>query len=74
MFSRIAGVDNGMVQEWWRILDFLSFHPESAHALTWLLDDVGVPKDYRHMDGFGVHTYVFVKVRPTTSISDLQAE
>lgn len=49
------------LQEWWRIFDFLSFHPESAHILTWLLDDVGIPKNYRHMDGFGVHTFVLTK-------------
>eukprot|EP00182_Erythrolobus_australicus_P007078 CAMPEP_0185829916 /NCGR_PEP_ID=MMETSP1353-20130828/523_1 /TAXON_ID=1077150 /ORGANISM="Erythrolobus australicus, Strain CCMP3124" /LENGTH=490 /DNA_ID=CAMNT_0028527757 /DNA_START=13 /DNA_END=1485 /DNA_ORIENTATION=+ len=45
------------MQEWWRILDFLSHHPESLHVLTWLLDDVGIPKSYRHMPGFGVHTF-----------------
>ena len=31
-------------QEWWRIWDFFSFHPESAHMFTWLLDDVGAPQ------------------------------
>lgn len=35
-----ATLRTGM-QEFWRILDFFSFHPESAHTLTWLLDDVG---------------------------------
>lgn len=44
-------------QEAWRIMDFLSYHPESCHMLTFLLDDVGIPKDYRHMPGFGVHTF-----------------
>lgn len=29
------------MQEFWRILYFFSFHPESAHTTTWLLDDVG---------------------------------
>ena len=29
------------LQEGWRILDFLSHHPESCHILTWLLDDTG---------------------------------
>jgi catalase len=47
-------------QEWWRIFDFLSFHPESLHMLTFLLDDEGIPKNYMHMAGFGVHTFVFV--------------
>lgn len=43
-------------QEAWRIMDFLSHHPESCHMLTFLLDDVGIPKSYRFMPGFGVHT------------------
>ncbi|KAA8496074.1 Catalase isozyme 2 [Porphyridium purpureum] len=47
-------------QEWWRILDFLSHHPESCHMLTFLLDDVGIPKNYRMMKGAGVHTFRFV--------------
>eukprot|EP00188_Purpureofilum_apyrenoidigerum_P001465 Plantae.Rhodophyta-Purpureofilum_apyrenoidigerum.ctg18029.p1 GENE.Plantae.Rhodophyta-Purpureofilum_apyrenoidigerum.ctg18029~~Plantae.Rhodophyta-Purpureofilum_apyrenoidigerum.ctg18029.p1 ORF type:complete len:509 (+),score=90.91 Plantae.Rhodophyta-Purpureofilum_apyrenoidigerum.ctg18029:52-1527(+) len=44
-------------QEWWRIWDFFSHHPESAHMFTFLLDDLGIPKDYRHMRGSGVHTF-----------------
>ena len=44
-------------QEAWRIMDFLSHHPESCHMLTFLLDDVGIPKSYRYMPGFGVHTF-----------------
>jgi catalase len=27
---------------------------------TWLLDDIGIPRDYRHMDGFGVHTFKWI--------------
>jgi catalase len=48
------------VQEGWRVLDFLSHHPESCHILTWLLGDEGIPADYRHMNGFGVHTFKLV--------------
>ncbi len=47
-------------QEWHRVLDFLSFHPECLHMLTFLLDDVGVPKNYTTMNGAGVHTFVFI--------------
>jgi catalase len=47
-------------QEFARIFDFLSFHPESCHMLTFLLDDVGIPASYSEMEGFGVHTYTFV--------------
>lgn len=47
-------------QEWHRMLDFLSFHPECMHMLTWLLDDVGIPKNYTTMNGAGVHTFVMI--------------
>ncbi|GIL51758.1 hypothetical protein Vafri_7681 [Volvox africanus] len=48
------------IQEGWRIMDFLSHHPESAHMLTFLLDDAGIPLNYRHMPGFGVHTFKLI--------------
>ncbi|PWZ27056.1 Catalase isozyme 3 [Zea mays] len=48
------------VQEYWRVFDFLSHLPESLHTFFFLFDDVGVPSDYRHMEGFGVNTYTFV--------------
>lgn len=37
--------------------DFLSHTPESIHQVTILFSDRGVPKTYRHMDGFGSHTF-----------------
>jgi catalase len=48
------------IQENWRILDFFSHHPESLHMFSFLFDDVGIPADYRHMDGSGVHTYTLI--------------
>lgn len=27
---------------------------------TFLLDDIGIPQDYRHMEGFGVHTFTLI--------------
>jgi catalase len=38
----------------------MSMTPESMHMLTWLFSPRGIPKDYRHMDGFGANTYKFV--------------
>lgn len=49
------------IQEDWRILDFFSHHPESLHMFTFLLDDVGIPLDYRHMEGFGVHAFKMIR-------------
>ncbi|MBA2296675.1 MAG: catalase, partial [Actinobacteria bacterium] len=43
-----------------RIFDFMSLTPESMHMLTWLFSPRGIPKSYRHMDGFGVNTYRMV--------------
>jgi catalase len=43
-----------------RIFDFMSLTPESMHMLTWLFSPRGIPKDFRHMDGFGVNTYRMV--------------
>ena len=43
-----------------RIFDFMSQTPESMHMLSFLFGLRGIPKDYRHMDGFGVNTYRLV--------------
>ncbi|KAJ8421692.1 hypothetical protein Cgig2_020683 [Carnegiea gigantea] len=48
------------IQEYWRVLDFCSHHPESLNTFAWLFDDVGIPQDYRHMEGFGVNTFSFI--------------
>src|SRR6185503_7093381 len=40
--------------------DFASLTPESTHMLLWLLSDRALPRSFRMMDGFGVHTFRFV--------------
>lgn len=40
--------------------DFFSLHPETLHQVTILFSDRGVPKSYRHMHGFGSHTFKWV--------------
>ncbi len=40
--------------------DFWSLQPESAHQVTWLMGDRGIPRTWRHMDGFGSHTYQWI--------------
>jgi len=37
--------------------DFLSLTPESVHQVTVLFSDRGTPRTYRHMNGYGSHTY-----------------
>ena len=40
--------------------DFVSLMPESTHMLMWVMSDRGIPRSYRMMQGFGVHTYRLV--------------
>ncbi|MGP1310389.1 MAG: catalase [Phycisphaerales bacterium] len=40
--------------------DFWSLCPESLHQVTILFSDRGIPASYRHMHGFGSHTYSFI--------------
>jgi catalase len=40
--------------------DFFSLVPESLHQITINMSDRGIPKSYRHMHGFGSHTYSFI--------------
>ena len=40
--------------------DFASLVPESTHMLMWVLSDRAIPKSYRMMEGFGVHTFRFI--------------
>ncbi|UJA20292.1 catalase [Thermoleophilia bacterium SCSIO 60948] len=37
--------------------DFWTLSPESAHQVTILMSDRGTPRTYRHMHGFGSHTF-----------------
>jgi catalase len=40
--------------------DFVSLMPESTHMLMWAMSDRALPRSYRMMQGFGVHTYRLV--------------
>ncbi len=40
--------------------DFWSLSPESLHQVTILFSDRGLPKGYRHINGYGSHTYSFI--------------
>jgi catalase len=40
--------------------DFWTLSPESAHQVTWLMGDRGLPASWRNMDGFGSHTYQWI--------------
>ncbi|MFD9124032.1 catalase [Kitasatospora sp. NPDC059571] len=40
--------------------DFCSLQPESTHMLMWVMSDRAIPRSYRMMQGFGVHTFRLV--------------
>ena len=40
--------------------DFWSALPEALHQVTITMGDRGIPKTYRHMNGYGSHTYSFI--------------
>ncbi|MTT31152.1 catalase [Terrilactibacillus sp. BCM23-1] len=40
--------------------DFVANNPESAHMVMWAMSDRAIPRSYRMMEGFGVHTFRFV--------------
>jgi Catalase len=57
--SQKRRADNGLRDhdmQW----DFWTLSPESAHQVTWLMGDRGVPKTYRNMNGYSSHTYMWV--------------
>lgn len=40
--------------------DFISLMPESMNMIMWVMSDRAIPRSYRMMEGFGVHTFRFV--------------
>src|SRR5688572_21116918 len=43
--------------------DFISLMPESAHMIQWVMSDRAIPRSYRMMQGFGVHTFRMINAR-----------
>ncbi|HEY6794178.1 MAG TPA: catalase [Kineosporiaceae bacterium] len=46
--------------------DFWTLSPESAHQVTWLMGDRGIPKSWRHMNGYSGHAYSWVSAAGET--------
>ena len=40
--------------------DFVSLVPETLHMVMWVMSDRALPRSFRHMEGFGVHTFRLV--------------
>jgi catalase len=47
--------------------DFVSLMPESTHMLMWIMSDRAIPRSYRMMQGFGVHTFRLVNAQGKSS-------
>jgi catalase len=43
--------------------DFISLMPESMHMIMWVMSDRAIPRSYRMMEGFGVHTFRLVNAQ-----------
>jgi catalase len=57
--SQKRRADNGLRDhdmQW----DFWTLSPESSHQVTWLMGDRGIPRTWRHMNGYSSHTYMWV--------------
>ena len=48
--------------------DFVSLHTEAQHHTLWNMSDRGIPRSYRTMEGFGVHTFRCVNAEGGTSL------
>jgi catalase len=48
--------------------DFVSLHTEATHHVLWNMSDRGIPRSYRTMEGFGVHTFRLVNAAGDTSL------
>lgn len=40
--------------------DYVSLQPETLHNVIWAMSDRGIPRSFRNMEGFGIHTFRFV--------------
>jgi catalase len=43
--------------------DFISLMPESMHMIMWVMSDRAIPRSFRMMEGFGVHSFRFINAR-----------
>lgn len=48
--------------------DFVSLHPQATHHVFWNMSDRGIPRSYRTMEGFGVHTFRLANAKGETSL------
>ena len=54
--------------------DFVSLMPESVHMQMWVMSDRAIPRSYRMMQGFGVHTFRMVNERGAQRVREVPLE
>lgn len=48
--------------------DFVTLHAEATHHTLWNMSDRGIPRSYRMMEGFGIHTFRLVNTEGATTL------
>ncbi|MGW1176536.1 catalase [Kitasatospora sp. NPDC002543] len=48
--------------------DFVSLHTEATHHTLWNMSDRGIPRSYRMMEGFGIHTFRLVDAEGASTL------
>ncbi|MGW7361461.1 catalase [Streptomyces sp. NPDC054802] len=48
--------------------DFVTLHTEATHHTLWNMSDRGIPRSFRMMEGFGVHTFRLVNAAGATTL------
>ncbi|MFE6129113.1 catalase [Streptomyces sp. NPDC056437] len=48
--------------------DFVTLHTEATHHTLWNMSDRGIPRSFRMMEGFGVHTFRLVNAEGATTL------
>ncbi|EDL1612506.1 catalase HPII, partial [Salmonella enterica subsp. enterica serovar Weltevreden] len=43
--------------------DYVSLQPETLHNVMWAMSDRGIPRSYRTMEGFGIHTFRLINAQ-----------
>lgn len=47
--------------------DFITLTPESMHMIMWIMSDRAIPRSFRFMEGFGVHTFRLIDAEGTST-------
>ena len=54
--------------------DFISLTPESMHMIMWVMSDRAIPRSFRFMEGFGVHTFRLVNAKGEFDVRQVSLE